>query len=425
MKIALFHNLPPGGAKRALFEHAKALRQRGHRLDAYTTSVAAENFLPLAPYCDNVYTYDAPARESTQHLPGPLQKVHSFLTGYRVAIKVLEQWEQLYRGMAMDIERRGYDLVYAHNCRVLQSPHLLYCLKLPTLYYCQDSLRYFHEWSLHTPEDYDRVRVPVGKVKFHGHIVTETVHRIWEACADRDTLHARSADRVLVNSFYSREVMVREYGINPHVCYLGVDTDYFSPTIPFEDRRQVVVGVGAIGEHKRYDFLIDAVGQIPQERRPPLEIYGYDLIGQEGEESTLLKQLRVRAAKQNVELTVHRDVTDDLIRDAYQKAGVVAFVPQLEPFGFIPLEAMACGAPVVGIAEGGVRESIVRGETGLLIERDPQQFGEALDTVLNDKRQARRISEQGRENVCRCWTWQHSTDRLIEQMMQLPQVSAT
>jgi len=60
-------------------------------------------------------------------------------------------------------------------------------------------------------------------------------------------------------------------------------------------------------------------------------------------------------------------------------------LPYLEPFGLVPLEAMACGTPIVAVKEGRVKESVVHLETGLLIERDENEFAEALtELIVND-----------------------------------------
>ena len=55
-----------------------------------------------------------------------------------------------------------------------------------------------------------------------------------------------------------------------------------------------------------------------------------------------------------------------------QPARATVYAPIMEPFGFVPLESMACGTPVVGVCEGGVRETIRHEETGLLVDRDPE-----------------------------------------------------
>jgi hypothetical protein len=57
MKIAVFHNLPSGGAKRALFNYVDYLQKKGHYIDVYVTETANEEFLPLENICDNLYVF--------------------------------------------------------------------------------------------------------------------------------------------------------------------------------------------------------------------------------------------------------------------------------------------------------------------------------------------------------------------------------
>ena len=66
------------------------------------------------------------------------------------------------------------------------------------------------------------------------------------------------------------------------------------------------------------------------------------------------------------------------IRDLYRQARAV-LMPGVEDFGMVPVEAQACGAPVVALAEGGAKETVVDGETGVLVEdRSPDAFAEGL-----------------------------------------------
>lgn len=75
--------------------------------------------------------------------------------------------------------------------------------------------------------------------------------------------------------------------------------------------------------------------------------------------------------------------TDQLVLE-YNKAQICVYAPVLEPLGLVPLESMACGTPVVGVREGGVLESIVHEQTGLLTERDPAQFAGAVQHLLSN-----------------------------------------
>lgn len=428
MKIALFHNLPTGGAKRALWEHARELAARGHTLDAYVMDTAAEAFLPLAPLCRRVEIVPAPAGARQNRLSrsggfgGPMgAKLRNALEANR-RVRLLDDWEGTYQTLAARIDANGYDVAYVHTCPFLAAPFLLRALRTtPSVYYCHDTLRSAHEWAIETAPGYDDGPAPWGRRKVRGQITSLPTARLWSEQERRDGENARAAGKVLVNSWYSREAVLREYGINAQVCYLGVDSLFFSPDPAAGPREpDLVLCVGSITVAKRHDFVIEAVATIPEAHRPRLRILGFDPErGAGGNPGPLAAALARRAETRNVALEICHGTTDDALRDGYRRAGVVAFAPHLEPFGFIPLEAMACETPVVGVSEGGLRESIQNEQTGLLTDRDPRAFGAALTRVLTEKIFAARLGAAGRAAVLRDWTWARSAEVLERHLSEL------
>ncbi len=79
---------------------------------------------------------------------------------------------------------------------------------------------------------------------------------------------------------------------------------------------------------------------------------------------------------------------------------------------------MACGTPVVAIAEGGLRETIKNYETGLFAERDPYEFGQAIHQLLSDKPLCEKMGACGRQHVLEHWTWEKSYHKLEKNMQR-------
>jgi glycosyltransferase involved in cell wall biosynthesis len=89
-----------------------------------------------------------------------------------------------------------------------------------------------------------------------------------------------------------------------------------------------------------------------------------------------------------------------------RSADVVVAVPWYEPFGIVPLEAMACGRPVVGSAVGGLLDTVADGVTGTLVPpRDPAALAEAVQPLLDDARLRQRWGRAARARVLQRFTW--------------------
>jgi glycosyltransferase involved in cell wall biosynthesis len=133
------------------------------------------------------------------------------------------------------------------------------------------------------------------------------------------------------------------------VVYPPVDTDFFHPDSSRPERFALVVS--ALVPYKRIDIAIAACRQA----RVPLTIVG------DGPERASLE----RDAGPDVSFVGR--VPDADVRDLYRRAALT-LLPGEEDFGIVPLEAQACGRPVVAYARGGALETVKPGETGVLVD---------------------------------------------------------
>jgi len=104
---------------------------------------------------------------------------------------------------------------------------------------------------------------------------------------------------------------------------------------------------------------------------------------------------------------------DEVLVQLHNRAKVFLYAPYLEPFGLAPLEAMACGTPVIAVKEGGVRESVVHNETGILTERDETMFAKAITELLLDEKRRQHMGQRAVEVVHDFWTLEHAGERLL------------
>ena len=103
-------------------------------------------------------------------------------------------------------------------------------------------------------------------------------------------------------------------------------------------------------------------------------------------------------------------VPNDELQRLYARAAVVACPSRREGFGVACLEAMAHARPVLATAVGGLRDLVVDGETGLVVEpRDPRALRAALERLLDDPDLRRRLGAAGRERAREHFSWETVT----------------
>jgi len=183
-----------------------------------------------------------------------------------------------------------------------------------------------------------------------------------------DQKTAVRANRYVAISHYVAGRIRRYYNREATVVYPPVDTDFFHPDSAVPGRYALVVS--ALVPYKRLDLAIDAC----RIAGVPLKIVG------EGPDRGRLER-RARDNKHEVEFLGRR--SNDEVRELYRRAAVV-MLPGEEDFGIVPLEAQACGRPVVAYARGGALETVVAEETGLLVEEAaPAAFADALRRAID------------------------------------------
>ncbi|MBN6038380.1 glycosyltransferase [Amycolatopsis sp. 195334CR] len=161
----------------------------------------------------------------------------------------------------------------------------------------------------------------------------------------------------------------------------GVDLSRFVPTGPAEEKgaRHRLVAVGRLVPRKGFSTAIAALRGVPDTE---LVIAG----GENGQEREAAR-LRWFAERMGVADRVHLRgaVSREDMPALLRSADLVVCTPWYEPFGIVPLEAMACGVPVVAAAVGGLSDTVVDGVTGALVPpRQPGPLAAKLRELLAD-----------------------------------------
>jgi len=382
MKIAIYHNLPPGGAKRALFEFVNRLK-KNHAIDLYILSAESEQFLDLRSQVKNCFDYQY---KGLKFLPFILKALSSAGPQKR---------------MAREIDSKNYDLVFVHNCKLTQSPYLLRYLKTSSLYYCQEPARIAYEYPIYLKKRSEKNWL--GQMMLAGNV--NFVKKV-------DRANARFASCIAVNSYFSLESIYKAYAVYPKVCYLGVDTELFRP-IKEICKENKILSIGPLDYYKGHDFVVDSLKLVNPKNRPALEIV-YNRSNPFYE-----KKIVESAQKGGVELILRTNITDEELVKMYNQAKLVVCAQYMEPFGFTPLEGMACGTPVLGVKEGGIREIVEPNLNGVLVERDERQFASALEKILLDEKFYQALATNTRKTVLEKWSWEKSAKNLEFLMSQM------
>lgn len=195
-------------------------------------------------------------------------------------------------------------------------------------------------------------------------------------------------DRYVAISQYVARRIARYYNRRSAVVYPPVDTHYFTPAAVARETFALVVS--ALVPYKRVDTAVLACRRLGV----PLRVVGG------GPEARALGRL----GGAGVEFT--GALADQDVRNLYRRAAVV-LLPGEEDFGLVPVEAQACGTPVVALGRGGATETVVDGVTGALTGDGVDAFAAGIRRVLD--------RPPGVE-TCRAQADTFSTERFVKEL---------
>ncbi len=393
MRIGLFHNLPSGGAKRHTFEQVRELARRGHSIVEFAPSTADLSFCSLAPYAQQRLFSWPPSRYLSRRIPLLTPYIHA-LQG----INTLRRIEQLSAAIAREMDDGNFDLVFAKDCQIAMNPYVLRYLRTPSFFQCHHGLRH-HVEQLNTTSQRSSVVQSLQSV-YYG--PARILYQRKFTCDE--TRNAQSATRVLTNAVFSQRLLAYHYRVRSLVIYPGINTDLFRHHSL--EKLNYILCVGSLIYSKGYRFLISALARIPTHYRPRLFIAANSVDTEE--EQTV----RNMAAISGVDLHIERITRDERLVQVYNQAQVFVYAPLQEALGMAPLEAMACGTPVVAVKEGGMQETVLDGVTGYLVERDVDIFAQTLISLLGNPALQTQMGQDGISYVRKQWTWQQAVDKL-------------
>lgn len=246
------------------------------------------------------------------------------------------------------------------------------------------------------------------------------------ALADQEETEARirveehvvaSADRIIASSEHERQALVEQYQARRErvaVINGGVDLRLFRPSdrlaarasLRLDRHGEIVLFVGRMDRVKGLDVLLRAVATLKHRPRLKLVVVGGSARDAEMNRcSALARQLDLEVLFRGA--TLQEDLP------LYYNAADLLVVPShYESFGLVAVEALACGTPVIASMVGGLPTVIHDEENGLLVScRQPADFAERIERVLDDRSLRTRLSDNARPSALR-YSWEAVADRV-------------
>jgi len=371
--LATLGGVDAGGQNTHVAELATALAERGHEVRVYTRRESSDQ-PPTAPLCDGV---------TVEHVPaGPARVLPKD--------ELLPHMGEFGRWLATRWSDPGGrpDVVHAHFWMSgLAALTATAGSRMPVVvtYHALGTVKRRYQGDADTSPP-----TRVGLERTLGQLADRVVAQCGEEVAELAKLGVPRNRIVVIPS--------------------GVNTDRFSPNgpaMPRTEGRARIVSVGRMVERKGFLDLVKAMRRIPDAELvliggPPPDQVADDPFA--ARLTALANQLKL-----GDRLRLLGSVPGGDMAAWYRSADVVACSPWYEPFGLTPLEAMACGVPVVAYAVGGLAESVIDGVTGTLVQpRDVRALGGALRSLLTDEVRRMSYASAAVDRVRSRYTWQRT-----------------
>ena len=386
--LAVAGGVDAGGQNIYVLHVARQLARRGHAVDVYTRRDAPD--LPwrvdLAPNLRVLHVAAGPAR------PIPKEKLLRYMPAFSREVARVALTRGLY-----DISHANFFMSGIASAALRREFGIPFAITFHAL----GRVRQLHQGGndAFPPE---RNQIEDMLVRFADRVIAECPQDV----ADLERLYGAERSRM-------------------SCIPCGFDRREFGPQDRREARRAqglpvrelVVLQLGRLVPRKGIDNVIEALGLLRPRLTQPMRllVVGGNSDTPDEAQTPEIARLRTVAREAGVADIVHftgRRRREEL-RQYYNAADVFVTTPWYEPFGITPLEAMACGTPVIGSSVGGIQETVVDGVTGLLVPpRDPTALAAALQQLAEAPEYARALGRAGMARVRRFYSWERVATEL-------------
>ncbi len=333
-KIAVIHNLPPGGGVRHLSSVVDTLSRMGYQVDQFRFESSSANS-------------DSKFKNTTVFPDIGKSKIPfiNILLGFKRIINY-----------SKIVNSNKYDLVIFGQDWIYKSPPLFSIIRSYKLYICHEPPReYIEPIIYHSPRLnnllFNLVNIPIAII---------------------DWLNVRTANTIVANSMHSQKIIHKYYGMKPLVLYPRVDSSVFFGNEQINKKHQIV-SVGSLLPYKGHDLIIKAI---------KLSKTNIDLVIVGKGSKSDKERIRKLSTELGVSTRIICDLSDKELRELYQSSLMTVSAAFKEPFGLSILESILSGTPVISVDSGGQGEQIEN--AGIKCHRSPTGISTAIIKILND-----------------------------------------
>jgi D-inositol-3-phosphate glycosyltransferase len=379
--LAILGGVDNGGQNVYVAELSKELARKGYEVDVFTRS-DQPNQESVVHWCQGVRVINIAA--------GPKEFIEKE--------KLLPYMQEFAnRTIAfMRSENLNYELIHAHFfMSALVASIIKKRLQIPYIVT-------FHALGLvRKAFQKESDRFPTERISIEKYIVHDADGLIAECPQDEeDLINYYDADK--------SKIKIVPCGFNPDEFY-PVEKYRARAILQLDPQEKILLQLGRMVPRKGVDNVIRAMGKLTDTLKSiRLVIVGGDADSPDPSLTPEILRLQKIAEEENVKssVTFVGRKSREVLRYYYSAADIFITTPWYEPFGITPLEAMACGTPVIGADVGGIKYSVAHGKTGYLVPpQDPTALAEQIKRLITDSSLLKRMEINSLKRVHQLFTW--------------------
>lgn len=309
-----------------------------------------ESILALFPDAD-IFTLTSHDRVLSKLGIDKMRLHESFVAKFPFGRSKYRNYLQFFPKAIEGFDLSGYDLIISSSYSVAKgvitnSNQLHIC-------YCHSPVRY--AWDLYHQYLKEAGLDGWGLKSWYARHVLHQL-RVW------DVISSNRVDFFIANSNYIKKRIEKVYRRESSVIYPPVDVDQFK----LEEQKEDFYFTGSrMVPYKRIDLIVKAFSKMPDKRL---------IVAGTGPDEQKIRKV----AGINVEFLGY--ISDQQMKELMQKAKAFVFAAD-EDFGIVPVEAQACGTPVICLGKGGTKETVIHGITGIhFMQQTEEELIEAINT---------------------------------------------